>query len=135
MRVRYRVDGILRDAMELPKSAQLPAISRIKVMAGMKIDQKLAPQGGRIGMRLGRHAYDFRVSTLPNQYGEKVVMRVLDKATINVDLGKLGFSSQTQEAFERLIMRPARDCPGYGSHRLREIDNQLRGAEPHQYDG
>ena len=106
LRVRYRVDGVLRDAMELPKSAQLPGISRIKVMAGMKIDQKLKPQGGRIGMKVHGRPFDFRVSTLPSQFGEKVVMRILDKATVNVDLGKLGFSTQNQESFEKLILRP-----------------------------
>jgi type IV pilus assembly protein PilB len=106
VRVRYRVDGVLRDAMTVPKGAQLPAVSRIKVMAGMNIDQKLAPQGGRIAMRFGERAFDFRVSTLPSQFGEKVVMRVLDKGSVMNDLGKLGFSSQTQEAFENVILRP-----------------------------
>ncbi|MBM3474029.1 MAG: type II/IV secretion system protein [Armatimonadetes bacterium] len=106
VRVRYRIDGVLRDAMRIPKSAQLPTVSRIKVIAGMKIDQKLAPQGGRIGMRLNGRPYDFRVSTLPSQHGEKVVMRVLDKGSVAADLGKLGFSSQVQERFEKLIMRP-----------------------------
>ncbi len=106
VRVRYRVDGVLRDAMTVPKGAQLPAVSRIKVMSGMNIDQKLAPQGGRIGMRFNDRAFDFRVSTLPCQFGEKVVMRVLDKGSIMTDLSKLGFSSHTQEAFESIILRP-----------------------------
>jgi type IV pilus assembly protein PilB len=106
VRVRYRIDGVLRDAMRIPKSAQLPAVSRIKVISGMKIDQKLAPQGGRIGMKFSGRPYDFRVSTLPSQHGEKVVMRVLDKGSVAADLGKLGFSSQVQEQFEKLIMRP-----------------------------
>jgi len=106
VRVRYRVDGALRDAMQIPKSAQLPTISRIKVIAGMDIAQKLAPQGGRIGMRLNNRPYDFRVSTLPSQHGEKVVMRVLDKTSVATDLGKLGFSSQVQEQFEKLVLRP-----------------------------
>jgi type IV pilus assembly protein PilB len=106
VRVRYRIDGMLRDAMQIPKSAQLPTVSRIKVIAGMKIDQKLAPQGGRISMRFNGRPYDFRVSTLPSQHGEKVVMRVLDKTSVATDLGKLGFSSQVQEQFEKLILRP-----------------------------
>jgi len=106
VRVRYRIDGVLRDAMRIPKSAQLPAVSRIKVISGMKIDQRLAPQGGRIGMRFSGRPYDFRVSTLPSQHGEKVVMRVLDKGSVAADLGKLGFSSQVQEGFEKLVMRP-----------------------------
>jgi type IV pilus assembly protein PilB len=106
VRVRYRIDGVLRDAMQIPKTAQLPAISRIKVIAGMKIDQRLAPQGGRIGMRFSGRPFDFRVSTLPSQHGEKVVMRVLDKASVATDLGKLGFSTQVQEQFEKLILRP-----------------------------
>jgi type IV pilus assembly protein PilB len=106
VRVRYRVDGVLRDAMEIPKATQAPTIGRIKVMSGMKIDQKLAPQGGRVAMKFNGRAYDFRVSTLPSQFGEKVVMRVLDKGAAQVDLGRLGFSSQTQELFEKLILRP-----------------------------
>ena len=106
VRVRYRIDGVLRDAMQIPKSAQLPTISRIKVISGMKIDQKYAPQGGRISMRFGGRPYDFRVSTLPSQHGEKVVMRVLDKGSVTTDLSKLGFSTQVQEQFEKLILRP-----------------------------
>lgn len=106
VRVRYRIDGVLRDAMQIPKSAQLPTVSRIKVLAGMKIDQKLAPQGGRISMKYAGRPFDFRVSTLPGQHGEKVVMRVLDKTAVATDLSKLGFSSQVQEQFEKLIMRP-----------------------------
>ncbi|MGQ9731181.1 MAG: GspE/PulE family protein [Candidatus Zipacnadales bacterium] len=106
VRVRYRIDGVLRDAMRIPKRAQLPTVSRIKVLAGMKIDQKLAPQGGRISMRLGNRPFDIRVSTLPSQHGEKVVMRVLDKTSVAADLNKLGFSTHTQEQFEKLILRP-----------------------------
>ena len=106
VRVRYRVDGVLRDAMEVPKSAQAPMIGRVKVMSGMKIDQKLAPQGGRVAMRFNGKAFDFRVSTLPGQFGEKVVMRVLDKSSVQADLSRLGFSTQTQEMFEKLILRP-----------------------------
>ena len=106
VRVRYRIDGVLRDAMEVPKSAQAPMVGRIKVMSGMKIDQKLAPQGGRVAMRFGDRAFDFRVSTLPGQFGEKVVMRILDKSSVQADLSRLGFSTQTQEMFEKLILRP-----------------------------
>ena len=106
VRVRYRVDGVLRDAMEIPKSAQKPATGRVKVMAGMALDNSRAPQGGRIAMRLNRRAFDFRVSTLPSQFGEKIVLRVLDKASVMADLSKLGFSTQTQETFEKLVLRP-----------------------------
>ncbi len=105
VRVRYRIDGMLRDEMSIPKSAQAAVISRIKVMANMKIDQKMAPQGGRIGLIIGGRDYDFRVSTLPGQWGEKVVMRILDRSSISVGLSKLGFSSETLQEFERMITR------------------------------
>ena len=105
VRIRYRIDGMLRDEMSVPKSAQPSMVARIKVMASMKIDQKLSPQDGRIGLVIGGRDYDFRVSTLPSQYGEKVVMRILDRANIQIGLSRLGFSSETLQEFERLVTR------------------------------
>jgi type IV pilus assembly protein PilB len=105
LRVRYRVDGILHDAMNLPRKVQAPLISRIKIMASMDIAEKRAPQDGRISLMLEGRQFDFRVSTLPAVFGEKVVMRVLDKSSINVGLAKLGLLPKTLESFENLITR------------------------------
>ncbi|MGD8237310.1 MAG: ATPase, T2SS/T4P/T4SS family, partial [Armatimonadota bacterium] len=106
VRIRYRVDGLLRDEMTVPRWAVPYLTSRVKIMSGMKIDEKRAPQGGRIGLTVGGRDYDFRASTLPGQFGEKIVLRILDKTSIAVGLNKLGFSHDMQGDFEGLITRP-----------------------------
>ena len=105
LRVRYRVDGILSDGMTLPKKAQASITSRIKIMADMDISEKRAPQDGRISATIEGRPYDFRVSTLPAVFGEKIVMRVLDKSNISVGLHKLGLLPYTFEMFESMIQR------------------------------
>ena len=105
LRIRYRVDGILSDGMTLPKKAQASVTSRIKIMADMDISEKRAPQDGRISATIEGRPYDFRVSTLPAVFGEKIVMRVLDKANISVGLHKLGLLPYTFEMFESMIQR------------------------------
>jgi type IV pilus assembly protein PilB len=100
------VDGLLRDEMNVPRWAVPYLTSRIKIMSGMKIDEKRAPQGGRIGLTVGGRDYDFRASTLPGQFGEKIVLRILDKTSIALGLNKLGFSHDMQEQLESLITRP-----------------------------
>ncbi len=105
LRVRYRIDGILHDGLLVPKKAQASLISRIKIMAEMDIAEKRAPQDGRISAMVDGKQYDFRVSTLPSVYGEKVVLRVLDKSSIMIGLNKLGFLPQTLEMFESIISR------------------------------
>ncbi len=105
LRIRYRVDGILQEGMTLPKKAQASITSRIKIMADMDISEKRAPQDGRISATIEGRPYDFRVSTLPAVFGEKIVMRVLDKANISVGLNKLGLLPYTYEMFESMIQR------------------------------
>lgn len=105
LRVRYRLDGILHDGMTVPKRAQSSLISRLKIMSDMDIAEKRAPQDGRISATVDGRQYDFRVSTLPSVYGEKVVLRILDKSSIMVGLNRLGFLTQTQELFESIINR------------------------------
>ncbi len=105
LRIRYRVDGILQDGMTLPKKAQASITSRIKIMADMDISEKRAPQDGRISATVEGRPYDFRVSTLPAVFGEKIVMRVLDKSNISVGLNKLGLLPYTYEMFESMIQR------------------------------
>ena len=105
LKIRYRVDGILLDGLIVPKKAQASLTSRIKIMADMDIAEKRAPQDGRISATIERKQYDFRVSTLPAVFGEKIVMRVLDKSNISVGLHKLGLLPHTFEMFESMLMR------------------------------
>lgn len=105
MRVRYRVDGIMHEGIVVPKKVQASLTSRIKIMADMDIAEKRAPQDGRISATVDGRQYDFRVSTLPNINGEKIVLRVLDKGAVMVGLNKLGFLPQTMELFESMISR------------------------------
>jgi type IV pilus assembly protein PilB len=105
LRVRNRVDGILQESSHLPKKVQASLISRFKIMASMDIAEKRAPQDGRISMIIEGKQWDFRVSTLPNVFGEKVVLRILDKSAISVGLHRLGIMPKTLEQFEGLIQR------------------------------
>lgn len=105
LKVRYRTDGILQDGLIVPKKAQASLTSRIKIMAEMDIAEKRAPQDGRISATIENRPYDFRVSTLPAVFGEKIVMRVLDKSNISVGLHKLGLLPHTFGMFESMILR------------------------------
>lgn len=105
VRVRFRVDGIMMESMRIPKHAQASLVSRMKIMAEMDIAEKRAPQDGRISLILEGREYDFRVSTLPSVYGEKIVMRILDKSSINIGLTRLGLLPDTLERFENVITR------------------------------
>lgn len=105
LRVRYRVDGVLVDGMKLPRKVIAPLTSRMKIMSEMDIAEKRAPQDNRITAVIGGREYDFRVSTLPVVYGEKIVMRVLDKGGINVGLSKLGFMPQNLAEIEDMCSK------------------------------
>lgn len=105
VRVRYRIDGILHEGLAIPKKIQASLISRVKIMADMDIAMKRAPQDGRIGAVIDGRQFDFRVSTLPSVYGEKIVLRVLDKSAISIGLNKLGLLPETHEKFESLVSR------------------------------
>ena len=104
--VRFRVDGVLREVVE-PKRALAPLlVSRIKVMARLDIAEKRVPQDGRVTLRVGGHDVDVRVSTIPTQHGERVVMRLLDRDATQIDLAQLGMSMRDVLVFERLLERP-----------------------------
>ena len=105
LKVRYRMDGILVDGLVVPKKVQASLTSRIKIMADMDIAEKRAPQDGRISAVIDNKPFDFRVSTLPAVFGEKIVMRVLDKSNISVGLSKLGLLPHTFDMFEAMLMR------------------------------
>ncbi|HET97613.1 MAG TPA: type IV-A pilus assembly ATPase PilB [Desulfurivibrio alkaliphilus] len=107
LQVRYRLDGSLYKSMNLPLSIKNALTSRIKIMAQLDITERRVPQDGRIRIKLGRtRAVDFRVSSLPTLFGESIVLRILDKASLNVDLTKLGFEQKTFEMLKRCIYRP-----------------------------
>jgi type IV pilus assembly protein PilB len=107
LQVRYRLDGSLYKAMNLPMSIKNAVISRLKILAELDIAERRVPQDGRIKLRFGKNkSVDFRVSTLPTLFGESVVMRILDQGALNVDLSKLGFEHDTFEGIKRCITRP-----------------------------
>ena len=91
VKVRYRIDGILHDVLTLPKRVHSAVVSRIKVMASLNIAEKRLPQDGRIGIKLGDHSVDLRISVVPTVNGERVVMRILDKSSVLYGLEELGF--------------------------------------------
>jgi type IV pilus assembly protein PilB len=106
LRVRYRIDGMLREVIAPPRHLQSGVVSRIKIMADLDIAEKRAPQDGRIQMKVGDRDFDLRVSTLPTVYGEKAVMRLLDKSSVLMGLGELGFSQDALNKFKNVIHRP-----------------------------
>jgi len=106
LQVRHRVDGLLRKTMDLPKWVQGAVVSRIKIMATMDIAEKRLPQDGRIGVRVGGRSLDLRISTVPANYGEKVVIRILDSANANIPLENIGFSPEEMKKMEEIITRP-----------------------------
>ncbi|PID72775.1 MAG: type IV-A pilus assembly ATPase PilB [Desulfobulbus propionicus] len=107
MQVRYRKDGSLFKSMNLPLTIKNAMVARMKILADLNITERRVPQDGRIKMRLGRNkAVDFRVSTLPLLHGEGIVLRILDKSSLNVDLTKLGFTEDTFASLKRCLSRP-----------------------------
>ncbi|GHV27861.1 type II secretion system protein GspE [Synergistales bacterium] len=104
--VRYRIDGVLHNRYELTKGHQSPVTSRIKVMAKMDIAERFIPQDGRIGISLGDRAVDIRVSSLPTQHGERIVMRILDKARGLLTLEDLGMAGEEKAKLDALIRNP-----------------------------
>jgi type IV pilus assembly protein PilB len=106
LRVRYRVDGVLHEIMRSPRAAQAAIISRFKVMAEMDIAESRKPQDGHCALTISGHKLDFRVSTLPTVYGERVVLRILRKDSILLRLSDLGFLPATLERFETSFKKP-----------------------------
>ena len=105
-RVRYRIDGALRKMDSPPKRLQGAIISRFKIMSKMKISEKRIPQDGRIQISVGGKDLDLRVNSVPTNHGESLVMRILDKSNLSLGLPQLGFLSDDQTTFERLIKLP-----------------------------
>ncbi len=105
-RIRYRVDGALYEMSPPPKHLALPVVSRIKVMANLNISERRLPQDGRINFPMGNRQIDLRVSTLPTQFGESVVLRVLDRAAVNLEIESLGFPKYVYDYVSEAIQRP-----------------------------
>ncbi len=110
-RVRFRVDGVLEEVMRPPMKLRNAIISRVKIMANLDIAERRLPQDGRIKLRMGRNReMDFRVSSLPTLFGEKIVLRLLDKSNLQLDMTKLGFDQKPLEDFKGQIHRPYGMC-------------------------
>lgn len=110
-RVRYRIDGILHEMMDLAMKFKNPVLSRVKILSAMDIAEKRLPQDGRIKMRVkwgenNRKEVDMRVSAIPTMFGEKIVSRILDREMLQLDLTKLGFERESLDIFESAIARP-----------------------------
>lgn len=106
MRVRYRIDGILQDILTVPAESQNAVTVRIKIMSRLDIASFQLPQDGRFKMRTASGEIDFRISLLPTTYGQKIVMRLLDKANLSIGLEKLGFSKRSVDILEGMIYKP-----------------------------
>lgn len=104
--VRNRVDGVLQEILEIQRGIAPLVISRVKVMAKLDIAEKRVPQDGRISLKIGGHAIDVRVSTLPSNHGERIVLRLLDKDAAQLDLALLGMKPDTLATIQKMIMEP-----------------------------
>ena len=147
-RIRYRVDGALYEMSPPPKHLALPVISRLKVMSNLNISERRLPQDGRISYTVANRQVDLRVSTLPTQFGESVVLRVLDRASVNLDLDTLGFPKYLHDYVSEAVLRPngiliVTGPTGSGKtttlyscmRRVNTIDSKLLTAEdPVEYD-
>jgi len=106
LRVRYRVDGALQEVMKPPVKWRAALISRVKIMAQLNIAERRVPQDGRIKLKMGSRVIDYRVSTLPTLFGEKIVLRILDKGNLTLDLAKFGFEPKAEADLMKAILNP-----------------------------
>jgi len=106
LRIRFRMDGVLHEMLSPPKRLEPAIISRLKIMSNLDIAERRLPQDGRIKLRHGRREIDFRVSILPTIFGEKAVLRILDKEALQLDMTKLGFDAWSFEKFTHAIHQP-----------------------------
>jgi type IV pilus assembly protein PilB len=106
IRVRYRIDGTLQEVMKPPVKLKAALTSRVKIMSNLNIAERRVPQDGRIKLKMGQRVIDFRVSTLPVIFGEKIVLRILDKSNLTLDLQKFGFEAKAEQDLMRAILNP-----------------------------
>ena len=106
VRIRFRVDGVLHEMMRSPKNIQAGLVSRLKVMGEMNIAEKRVPQDGRVGLKVSGRSVDLRLATLPTVFGEKVVIRILDKESVLLKLEQLGFLEESYKRYETSFRKP-----------------------------
>jgi type IV pilus assembly protein PilB len=106
LRVRYRIDGELEEIMKPPKKMQAALVSRFKIMSALNIAERRVPQDGRIKLKMGKKVIDYRVSTLPTLFGEKVVLRILDKGNLTLDLEKFGIEKRAEKELMEAVENP-----------------------------
>jgi type IV pilus assembly protein PilB len=104
--IRFRIDGVLREITTVPRQLASGVASRIKIMADLDISERRVPQDGRVGINVGGKALDLRVATLPTVFGEKIVIRILDKSNVMLELSEVGFEPDVLAAYERAYKRP-----------------------------
>ena len=123
-RVRFRIDGVLQAIMSPPLKLKDAITSRLKIMSKLDISEKRLPQDGRIMLKMNvggrKKQLDFRVSTLPTLWGEKIVLRLLDKENLRLDMTKLGFEAESLVKFEKAILKPYGMVLGYRTYRIRQ---------------
>ena len=133
-KIRYRVDGALYEMAPPPKHLALPVTSRIKVMANLDISERRLPQDGRIATTIAGRRIDLRVSTLPTQFGESVVLRVLDQSSVNLEVENLGLPKTVSDYVTEAIQQPNGIIIVTGPTGLRQDDDALRLSAAHQFD-
>jgi type IV pilus assembly protein PilB len=148
LRIRYRIDGALVEVMKPPLKMKAALTSRIKILASLNIAERRVPQDGRLKLKMGSRVIDFRVSTLPVLFGEKIVMRILDKGNLTLDLTKFGFEPKAEQDLMRAILNPygmvlVTGPTGSGKtttlysalHRINTVDTNIMTAEdPVEYN-
>ena len=128
IRVRYRIDGALQEVMKPPMKLKAALISRFKIMAQLNIAERRVPQDGRIKLKYGKKVIDYRVSTLPTLFGEKIVLRILDKGNLTLDLEKFGIEPQGREGPDGGGAESVRHGARHRPDGLRQDDDALLGA-------
>jgi type IV pilus assembly protein PilB len=106
IRVRYRIDGALTEIMKPPKKMQAALVSRFKILSSLNIAERRVPQDGRIKLKMGKKVIDYRVSTLPTLFGEKIVLRILDKGNLTLDLEKFGIEKRAEKELMEAVSNP-----------------------------
>ena len=135
LRIRYRIDGVLREMVSPPLRMKAALISRVKILADLNIAERRIPQDGRIKMKMGNRVIDFRVSTLPTLFGEKIVLRILDRGNLTLDLDKLGFPEKGLKDFHKAIEAPYGIVLVTGPTGSREDHDPVLGAHRAQPGG
>ena len=134
-RLRYRIDGVMQEMKAPPKRLQASIIARLKIQSNMSISEHRIPQDGRIQTKVGTKLIDLRVSCLPTNHGESIVMRILDKEGLRLGLPELGFFTDDQQTFERLIALARRHSARHRPDRFRQDDHALFLPAFHQPPG